>query len=203
MPTTHHLAGTGLTIFAFVGAYRALRRGDSKQANRMFRARVLAQGFTVLAMLAGSLYYSRDREKTKELRQLQEQRDAEEKRQKWIRELEVRDEEDRALRARMQRMRQQAEAQVEHETAPADGQAQPKSTGGIIGRIGLWSKGEEKKALEEAADDKGASSPAKSSSKEVNTSSLGTLGEMFASSKKKNKSGAQSQEGSQQSNEGK
>ncbi|TQS34221.1 hypothetical protein Golomagni_05404, partial [Golovinomyces magnicellulatus] len=40
--------GIGLTTFAFISAYRAIRRGDSKQANRMFRARVAAQGFTVL-----------------------------------------------------------------------------------------------------------------------------------------------------------
>ena len=73
--------GTVLTVAAFVNAYRAIRRGDSKQANRMFRARVGAQAFTVIAMVAGSMYYSKDREKSAELRKLQEARDAEEKRQ--------------------------------------------------------------------------------------------------------------------------
>ena len=64
----------------------------------MFRARVAAQGFTVIAMVAGSMYYSKDREMSKELRVLKEQKENEEKRQKWIRELEVRDEEEKAMR---------------------------------------------------------------------------------------------------------
>ncbi|KAJ2967764.1 hypothetical protein NQ176_g9508 [Zarea fungicola] len=72
--------GIGLTVFAFISAYRAIRRGDSKQANKMFRARVAAQGFTVLAMVAGSMYYNQDREKSKELRKIKEETDAEEKR---------------------------------------------------------------------------------------------------------------------------
>lgn len=68
----------------------------------MFRARVAAQGFTLLAVVAGGMYYSADRAKSAELRQLQEQQSAEEKRAKWIRELEVRDEEEKALRARLE-----------------------------------------------------------------------------------------------------
>ena len=45
----------------------------------MFRARVAAQGFTLLAVVAGGMYYSADRAKSAELRQLQEQQSAEEK----------------------------------------------------------------------------------------------------------------------------
>ncbi|KID93714.1 mitochondrial hypoxia responsive domain-containing protein, partial [Metarhizium majus ARSEF 297] len=102
--------GVGLTVFAFVNAYRALRRGDSRQANKMFRARVAAQGFTVIAMVAGSMYYSQDRQKTKELRKLKEERDAEERRQKWIKELEARDEEEKMIKASIDKRRQKLEA---------------------------------------------------------------------------------------------
>lgn len=71
----------------------------------MFRARVGAQGFTILAIVAGGMYYSQDRSRSAELRKLQEQQSAEEKRAKWIRELEARDEEEKALRARLEAKR--------------------------------------------------------------------------------------------------
>ncbi|KAM0441181.1 hypothetical protein ACHAPT_000487 [Fusarium lateritium] len=186
--------GIGLTSLAFVNAYRALRRGDSKQANRMFRARVAAQGFTVIAMLAGSMYYQKDREKSKELRQLQEQRDAEEKRLRWIRELEARDDEEKAMRARLEQRRQQVVAQRAEEAAAAAATAtteeKPEATsggnGGILGRIGLWPQGEkkeeEKKDAEEAVEDEAASD--KSGKKKNPKSSLGDLGEIISSRKK-------------------
>ncbi|OAQ62628.1 mitochondrial hypoxia responsive domain-containing protein [Pochonia chlamydosporia 170] len=160
--------GIGLTVFAFVNAYRALRRGDSRQANKMFRARVAAQGFTVIAMVAGSMYYSQDRQKTKELRKLKEERDAEEKRQKWIRELEARDEEDKMMRASLEKRRQKVEA----ETAKSE----EKGTGGILGKMGLWSKGEEaaKEAAKEADKEKKKENP---------KSSLGAIGEVLVKQK--------------------
>ncbi|RSM00332.1 Respiratory supercomplex factor 1, mitochondrial [Fusarium oligoseptatum] len=151
--------GIGLTSLAFVNAYRALRRGDSKQANRMFRARVAAQGFTVIAMLAGSMYYQKDREKSKELRQLKEQRDAEEKRLKWIRELEVRDEEEKLMKARLEERRYLAQARRAEEAEAAAAatattteekpEATSGGTGGILGRIGLWPQGEKNGGREE------------------------------------------------------
>ncbi|PHH81964.1 hypothetical protein CDD82_7451 [Ophiocordyceps australis] len=125
--------GAGLTVAALVNSWRAVRRGDSHQANRMFRARVAAQAFTIIAMVAGSMYYSRDREKTKELRRLKELRDAEEKRLRWIRELEARDEEEKAFRARVQSRQAQG--------AAAD---DTPSEGGILGKMGLWKNGEQK-----------------------------------------------------------
>ncbi|UNI23187.1 Respiratory supercomplex factor 1, mitochondrial [Purpureocillium takamizusanense] len=191
--------GIGLTVFAFVNAYRALRRGDSRQANKMFRARVAAQGFTVIAMVAGSMYYSKDREKTKELRKLKEQRDAEEKRQKWIRELEVRDEEDKAMRARLSGRSSSASETPEPPTPAAvtavDGETAPETksqgTGGILGKMGLWSQGE-KAAAAEAAEQQQQQQPAgpdsveekKPTRKENPKSSLGAIGEVIASKKK-------------------
>ncbi|KAL5630964.1 hypothetical protein BROUX41_000836 [Berkeleyomyces rouxiae] len=117
--------GCFATVFAFTGAYRALRRGDSQSANRMFRYRVGAQGFTVLAMIAGSIYYSRDRERTAELRRLEEQQNAEEKRARWLRELEARDAEDKEMRAALEarrRKRQQRLLAEEGREQPADGE---------------------------------------------------------------------------------
>lgn len=74
----------------------------------MFRARVAAQGFTVLAMVGGGMYYAEDRNKRKELDKLKQQQEAEEKRQKWIKELEARDEEEKALQEMMDKKRKRA-----------------------------------------------------------------------------------------------
>ncbi|KAK2590836.1 Respiratory supercomplex factor 1, mitochondrial [Conoideocrella luteorostrata] len=174
--------GIGLTVFAFVNAYRALRRGDSRQANKMFRARVAAQGFTVIAMVAGSMYYSQDRQKTKELRKLKEERDAEEKRQKWIRELEARDEEDKYRRVMLEeRRRQRVEAAA---TTEQDEEEVANGTGGILGKMGLWSKGQEK------ADKEGDEAAAArlhmgkvDKKKENPKSSLGAIGEALTKEK--------------------
>lgn len=181
--------GIGLTVFAFVNAYRALRKGDSQQANRMFRARVLAQGFTVVAMCAGSMYYSKDREKTAELRKLKEAADAEEKRRKWIRELEVRDEEEKALRNMLQKKVNAVEEPFAEDKSQTDG------TGGILGKMGLWSQGEK---VAKAADDAAAAAVDAATvvadqaspdqrPKRSPKSSLGTLGEIITTQKKDGK----------------
>ncbi|KAK7218056.1 hypothetical protein V2G26_006059 [Clonostachys chloroleuca] len=175
--------GIGLTVYAFVSAYRALRKGDSQQANRMFRARVLAQGFTVVAMVAGSMYYSKDRAQSAELRKLQEQRDAEEKRQKWIRELEVRDEEEKAFKAQLQEKLKVASAGKDEPEPKAEG-----GTGGILGRMGLWPSGQKKAAEAEAEVAKAETEASEKKHKRENPkSSLGALGEVLSSQKKDKK----------------
>jgi hypothetical protein len=179
--------GIGLTVFAFVNAYRALRKGDSKQANRMFRARVLAQGFTVIAMVAGSMYYSKDREKTAELRKLKEQRDAEEKRQKWIRELEARDEEEQGLKRRLQRKAAEAAAQAERKVQEELAGGEPvntEGTGGILGRMGLWKQGEQAAAEAKAKEEEVVNTVEKEVKQRSPKSSLGTLGEIMSSQRK-------------------
>lgn len=140
----------------------------------MFRARIAAQGFTVVAMVAGSMYYSKDREKTKELRKLKDERDAEEKRQKWIRELEARDEEDKTMRALIHRKQSNLAGQSDS----ASGE-QTQGTGGVLGKMGLWSKGEQ--AAAEAATAEAVAEPAsdKKSRKENPKSSLGALSEIY------------------------
>lgn len=87
-----------------------MRKGDHHQVQRMFRARVLAQGFTVAVMVAGGLYFGAERHKERELWKLQQEEKAEEKRQKWIRELEARDEEEKDLKAHLQQRRMRKKA---------------------------------------------------------------------------------------------
>lgn len=149
----------------------------------MFRARVAAQGFTVIAMVAGSMYYQKDREKSKELRELKEKRDAEEKRLKWIRELEVRDDEDKAMRARLEERRQAvvAAARAEEETAMSEtAPTTSEGTGGILGKMNLWPQGE-KGAAQEPAEE---TASAKAERKKNPKSSLGDLGEIMSAKKK-------------------
>ncbi|WYZ43929.1 hypothetical protein EsH8_VII_000365 [Colletotrichum jinshuiense] len=162
--------GCGLTVFAFVSAWRAIRRGDSAQANKMFRARVAAQGFTVLAMLAGSIYYNKDRERTAELRKIKEAKEAEEKRQRWIRELEARDNEERALKTMLQERRAKMESR---NAAPAEGEK--ANSGGVLGALGIsgWNKSEDAGAAPEAP------ASGKAERKENPKSSLGALGEIY------------------------
>jgi hypothetical protein len=154
----------------------------------MFRARVAAQGFTVFAMLAGSMYYQKDREKSKELRQLQEQKDAEEKRQKWIRELEIRDEEEKAMRAKLEKRRQEVQAMraEEAQATAAPTELKPEGSessgsGGILNRIGLWPQGkkDEEKVVEQAVEEDANTKQKKKNPK----SSLGDLGEIISKKK--------------------
>jgi len=77
-----------------------MRRGDHHTTNRMFRARIYAQAFTLLAVVAGSIYYKQDREKRKEFEGAVAERKAKEKSEAWIRELEARDQEDKELKAK-------------------------------------------------------------------------------------------------------
>lgn len=74
----------------------------------MFRARIYAQGFTLLAIVAGSVYYQTDRHKRKEFDGVVADRKAKEKNEAWIRELEARDREDKDWRARREAIDQAA-----------------------------------------------------------------------------------------------
>ncbi|KXJ89554.1 hypoxia induced protein conserved region-domain-containing protein [Microdochium bolleyi] len=141
--------GCGLTVLALVNAWRAMRKGDHQGVQRMFRARVGAQAFTVVAMVAGGAYYGKDREKRQELIKLESQQRAEERQAKWLRELEVRDEEDKALKESIKRRRERAEQRKADAAAGRDSDAsaplsgsgdqgtQPKSEGssGVLSAI--------------------------------------------------------------------
>jgi hypothetical protein len=90
--------GCLLTCMALLGASRSIRAGDHNRTNRMFRARIYAQGFTLVAMVAGSMYWQTDRQKRKEFDAAVAERKAKEKNEAWIKELEARDEEEKELR---------------------------------------------------------------------------------------------------------
>lgn len=74
----------------------------------MFRARIYAQGFTLVALVAGSIFYKDDRLKRKRFEAAVEDKKAAEKREKWLRELEARDNEDREWRERFEGVAQRA-----------------------------------------------------------------------------------------------
>ncbi|KAI1853032.1 hypothetical protein JX265_012788 [Neoarthrinium moseri] len=147
--------GTLLTCAALYNAWRAMRKGDHAQVQRMFRARIGAQAFTVCAIVAGGAYYGADREKRSELIKLEAQQRAEERHQKWLHELEVRDEEEKQLKEHLKRRKERVAARRAEEkdsqtgttaeaTADADGQVpvQEKKEGssvlGALSNAGSW-----------------------------------------------------------------
>jgi len=93
--------GCGLTVWAIVGATRSMRKGDHKATNMYFRRRLYAQAFTIAVLVAGNLYWQKDRLKRKDHEKKVAERDRMEKRDRWLRELEMRDEEERAWKERL------------------------------------------------------------------------------------------------------
>jgi hypothetical protein len=100
--------GCAATVYALYQATKSIRQGDHHQTNRMFRARIYAQGFTLVALVAGSIFYKDDRLKRKRFEAAVEDKKAAEKRDKWLRELEARDNEDREWRERFKGVAQRA-----------------------------------------------------------------------------------------------
>ncbi|KAL2001132.1 hypothetical protein VTN02DRAFT_2199 [Thermoascus thermophilus] len=92
--------GCAATSYALYRAYRSMKAKDSVELNRMFRARIYAQAFTLLAVVAGGMYYKNERQQRKEFERALEARKQQEKRDAWLRELEIRDKEDREWRER-------------------------------------------------------------------------------------------------------
>ena len=68
--------------------------------NRMFRARIYAQAFTLVAVVAGGMYYKTERQQRREFERVVEARKNQQKRDAWLRELEIRDQEDKDWRER-------------------------------------------------------------------------------------------------------
>ncbi|RDW93887.1 respiratory supercomplex assembly factor RCF1 [Aspergillus mulundensis] len=92
--------GCAATSYALWRAYRSMKAGDSVEMNRMFRARIYAQGLTLFAVVAGGMYYRTERTQRREFEQALEVRKGQEKRDAWLRELEIRDREDKEWRER-------------------------------------------------------------------------------------------------------
>lgn len=76
-----------------------MKAGDKYKTNRMFRRRIYAQGFTILAMVAGSAYWEGDRAKRKQFDGIVEEKKKKEQHEAWLKELEIREEEEQELRA--------------------------------------------------------------------------------------------------------
>ncbi|KAJ9627012.1 Respiratory supercomplex factor 1, mitochondrial [Taxawa tesnikishii (nom. ined.)] len=96
--------GCALTCWALYEATKSMRIGDKHKTNRMFRRRIYAQGFTILAMVGGSAYWESDRAKRKQYEGLLDDKKRQEKRDAWIKELEARDAEEEELRRMRDRM---------------------------------------------------------------------------------------------------
>lgn len=114
-----------------------MRAGDHNRTNRMFRARIYAQGFTLAALVAGSFYWQEDRFKRKQFEDAVAEQKASEKRDAWIRELEARDEEDKQIEAKRQawrkeQLRQREEFSKQEPTGVLDENA----------RLEAWRKGQ-------------------------------------------------------------
>ncbi|KAK8075711.1 mitochondrial hypoxia responsive domain containing protein [Apiospora hydei] len=106
--------GTLLTCAALYNAWRGMRRGDHAQVQRMFRARIGAQAFTVCAIVAGGAYYGKDREKRQELIKLEAQQRAEERNAREEQQLQ-----DHINRRRERRQQQAREGKTATSTAAA------------------------------------------------------------------------------------
>ena len=83
---------------------RSMRSGDRHRTNRMFRRRIYAQGFTILAMVAGSAYWEGDRQKRGQFNELVEDKKKKEKHEAWLKELEARQEEEDELQRIREKM---------------------------------------------------------------------------------------------------
>lgn len=113
--------GLALTCYALYGATKSIRRGDKYQTNRFFRARVYAQGFTLLCIVVGSIYWKEDRDKRKHYQGLLGEKRAREKKEAWIRELEARDREDELERQKT-RARRESRRNAEAALRNGDGE---------------------------------------------------------------------------------
>jgi hypothetical protein len=78
-----------------------MRKGDHKMTNLYFRRRLYAQAFTIAVLVAGNMYWQKDRVKRKDYEKRVAEKERLDKRDRWLRELEMRDEEDKAWKDRM------------------------------------------------------------------------------------------------------
>ncbi|CBX94653.1 hypothetical protein LEMA_P116560.1 [Plenodomus lingam JN3] len=102
--------GCGLTVWAIVGATRSMRKGDHKATNLYFRRRLYAQAFTIAVLVAGNMYWQKDRLKRKDYEKQKAQQERLDKRDRWLRELEMRDEEDKAWKERLVKRRSESDS---------------------------------------------------------------------------------------------
>ena len=136
----------------------------------MFRARIYAQAFTLVAMYVGSLYYSKDRTKRKEFEGVVAEKKAKEKNEAWIRELEARDREEKDMMAKREAARRRAE---ERSTAGRDREPVEKTAEKMAEMVAK--KTAEKEAIRRKAEENGAVGAAKCVVEGEEESRLGIL----------------------------
>ena len=78
-----------------------MRKGDHKMTNLFFRRRLYAQAFTIAVLVAGNMYWQKDRLKRKEYEKTKAEKERMDRRERWLRELEMRDEEEKAWKERL------------------------------------------------------------------------------------------------------
>lgn len=98
-----------------------MRRNDHATANKMFRRRIYAQGFTIVAIVLGSSYFSKDKEQRKREKEEEKERIGRERREKWLEELDFRDQEEKEQRREMEGRRRRARETVLGGGKDADG----------------------------------------------------------------------------------
>ena len=132
-----------------------MKTGNGALTNQYFRYRCYAQSFTLVAMVGGSFYYNADRLKRKEYIDLMTKRKAQEKKDKWLRELEARDQEDKDWRDKLGKVsdfqrEEREEAEVEEKK-----RQEGKSNNGrrvIAALKGKMKDQEDEEAKKEAAE---------------------------------------------------
>lgn len=137
-------SGVAGTCYAFYNAVRASKVGDSVTVNRMFRYRIYGQAFTIVVIMGGAYYYNGERLLQRKVYLARKEKEAKEKTDAWIRELEVRNEEEMALIAKNQQMKNAKKEAIE-EDSPGD------ETPGGRGVLDALKKLEEAKAKLERA----------------------------------------------------
>ncbi|KAL8947177.1 MAG: hypothetical protein Q9222_006515 [Ikaeria aurantiellina] len=140
IPLVDFVAGCAVTCWALWGATKSIRRGDSYNAQKMFRMRLYGQFFTIVAMVAGSFYYNSDRILRKEYEAVVQERKAQEKRSAWIRELEARDMEEKDWREKVEkvtekRLEDEETARIKEEARAREGGPVTKAVKGLKDRI--------------------------------------------------------------------
>lgn len=134
----------------------------------MFRARIYAQGFTLVAMVAGSMYWKDDRLKKKELEKAMEDMKKMEKRDKWLKELEERDREDREWRSKFEDVAMRAKEAVDGAKVKAEQAAQKvelvaKAAGAV--RHGAFGEGGDEAARQSSGSTDKSTAKAEQASK--------------------------------------
>ncbi|RMD44319.1 hypothetical protein DV735_g877, partial [Chaetothyriales sp. CBS 134920] len=113
------------TSYALYQASKSIRLGNPVQTNKMFRARIYAQGFTLVAVVIGGFFYRDERLKRRAGEEKLEEQRQRQKKEQWLRELELRDEEDRQWRARIEKAEREASLAAKS-AEPADKVDKPK-----------------------------------------------------------------------------